>query len=62
MKKIKVKYEVSNDKTSQTFTPEDLGHTAESWAELTMSEKETILMDAIIEQPFWVVTSFQETE
>jgi hypothetical protein len=58
--KIKVKYEVNERQRSETFSLEDLGYTEEQWKEMDEDKKREILMDAMVEQPYWAVDRFEE--
>lgn len=60
--KIKVKYEVSESQRHHTWDLEDLGVTEEEWKEMSEDNKREILMDAIVEQPYWAVDTFSENE
>lgn len=62
-KKIKVKLDVSHTVTTMTFDLEDLGMEVEEWNNLSDLEKTEILqveVNNMPEQPFWVITTFNE--
>jgi hypothetical protein len=60
--KIKVRYEVSKNFTTETFDIEDLGLTIEEWQKKSENEKREILMDCmdLSSQPYWIVDNYSE--
>ena len=60
--KIKVTYEVSESQRYDEWDLEDLGITEKEWSEMTDDKKRELLMDAIVEQPYWAVDTFSEDE
>lgn len=60
--KIKVKYEVSEQNRYDTFDVEDLGVTELEWKEMSDDKKRELLMDALVEQPYWAVDRFSEED
>ena len=60
--KIKVKYDVSSTAMRETYDLEDLGVTEDEWKEMNDDKKREILMDAVVEQPYWMVDEYSEDE
>jgi len=60
--KIKVRFEVSQNFTTETFDIEDLGLTIEEWQKKSEDEKREILMDCmdLSSQPYWMVDTYSE--
>ena len=58
--KVKAKYEVSETSKTDTWDVEDLGYSPEEWSELSEDAKNKVLIDAIVEQPYWCVASYEE--
>lgn len=63
MKKIWIRLEVSQNNTSVSATPDDLGYTEEDWEKLSFAEKQDELQkyaNELSDQPYWVVDKFEE--
>lgn len=63
MKKVLVNLEVSQNQDFRTFDLDDLGVSEQDWNEMSESEKNVVIQNAVFdlpEQPYWMVDSFEE--
>lgn len=58
--KIKVRFEVSQTHTYETYDLEDLGITLEEWNEMSDDAKNILLMDMVTDQPYYQVDRIKE--
>lgn len=61
MEKLTVKVEVSENRNTFNISLGDLGHTEETWNELSGDKQHDCIQEYIDEQPdqpYWIVTSY----